>query len=178
MAGRAGFAIAVLFLVVDRLADRAGSPPPEPMETRAASSSQDSAMSQKALARQEEVLVRVMQGQEAATRTMQAEQQVLARAHQAIEGLAQGQYQLTDRVGRMLIQMAKLDEDARAGMEVRTKTDRGIKQATVTLAQALPMAAEICLHLHPSPSGCRSMTIPRRKAFRILYNRYTVERVK
>jgi hypothetical protein len=138
MAGRAGFAIAVLFLVVDRLADRAGSPPPEPMETRAASSSQDSAMSQKALARQEEVLVRVMQGQEAATRTMQAEQQVLARAHQAIEGLAQGQYQLTDRVGRMLIQMAKLDEDARAGMEVRTKTDRGIKQATVTLAQTMP----------------------------------------
>ena len=139
MAGRAGLAIAVLFLVVDRLADRAGSPPPpEPMEVRATSIYHDSAVSEKALARQEEVLVRLMHSQEAATRTMQAQQHALARAHQAIEGLARGQYQLTDRVGRVSVKMAKLDEDARAGMDVRTKAERGAKQATVTLAQTMP----------------------------------------
>jgi hypothetical protein len=115
MAGRAGVAIAVLFLVVDRLADRAGSPPPEPMEARGTSIYHDSAASEKALARQEEVLVRLIQGQE-----------------------ARGQYQLTDRVGRVSVQMAKLDEDARAGMNVRTKAERGVKQATVTLAQTMP----------------------------------------
>ena len=98
----------------------------------------DSAVSEKALARQEEVLVRLMQGQEAATRTMQAQQHALARAHQAIEGLSRGQYQLTDRVGRVSVQMAKLDEDARAGMDVRGKPLPGVNQATVTLAQAIP----------------------------------------
>jgi hypothetical protein len=139
MGGRAGVAIAVLFLVVDRLADRAGSPPRvEPMEARATSTSHDPAVSEKALARQEEVLVRLMQGQEAATRTMQAQQHAFARAHQAIEGLARGQYQLTDRLGRVSVQMAKLDEDARAGMDLRTKAERSVKQATVTLAQTMP----------------------------------------
>lgn len=140
LAGRASVAIAVFFLFVDRLADRAGSPPPhEPMEARATSIIHDPAVSEKALARQEEVLVRLMQGQEAATRTMQAQQSALARAHQAIEGLAQGQYQLTDRVGRVSVQMAKLDEDARAaGMEMRTKAERSVKPATVTLAQTMP----------------------------------------
>jgi hypothetical protein len=139
MAGRAGFAIAALFLVADRLADRAASPrPPEPTEAPATSLSHDAAVSDKALARQEEVLVKLMEGQEAATRTMQAQQHALARAYQAIEGLARGQYQLTDRVGRVSVQMAKLDEDTRAGMGVRTKPERGVKQATVTLAQTMP----------------------------------------
>lgn len=139
MAGRAGFAVAVLFLVVDRLADRVQSQPsPEPLEPRVTSIYHDSAVSEKALARQEEVLVRLMQGQEAATRTMQAQQHALARAHQAIEGLSRGQYQLTDRVGRVSVQMAKLDEDARAGMDVRGKPLPGVNQATVTLAQAIP----------------------------------------
>ncbi|WP_447985679.1 hypothetical protein [Nitrospira sp. Nam74] len=139
MAGRAGVAIAVLFLVVDRLADRAGSPPhSEQMEVRATSISHDPAVSEKALARQEEVLFRLMQGQETATRALQAQQQALARAHQAIEGLAQGQYQLTDRLGRVSVQIAKLDEDARAEMDLRTKTERSAKPATVTLAQTMP----------------------------------------
>ena len=139
IAGRASFAIAVLFLVVDRLADRAGSPQPaEPMEARATSISHDPGVVEKALARQEEVLFRLMQGQEAATRTLQAQQQALARAHQAIGGLAQGQYQLTDRLGRVSVQMAKLDEDARAGMDLRTKAERSVKPATVTLAQTMP----------------------------------------
>ncbi|MEP6887934.1 MAG: hypothetical protein ABI945_06380 [Nitrospirales bacterium] len=151
MAGRAGFAIAVLFLVVDRLADRVGSPPPPvPMEAPATSISHASAVSEKALARQEEVLVRLMQGQEEATRTIQAQQQALARGHQAIEGLARGQYQLTDRVGRVSVQMAKLDEDARAGMDVRTKTERGLKQATVTLAQTMPSDLS---HAIPAKAG-------------------------
>ena len=139
MVGRAGFAVTVLFLLVDRLADRVQSqPPPEPGAPRATSIYHDSAASEKALARQEEVLVKLMQGQEAATRTMQAQQHALARAHQAIEGLTRGQYQLTDRVGRVSVQMAKLDEDARAGMDVRGNPGPGIKQATVTLAQAMP----------------------------------------
>ena len=139
MAGRAGLAIAVLFLVLDRLADRAGSPqPPERMEARATSIYHEAPVSEKALARQEEVLVRLMQGQETVTRTMQAQQHALTRAHQAVEGLARGQYQLTDRLGRVSVQMTKLDEDTRAGMEMRTKTDRSVKQATVTLAQTMP----------------------------------------
>src|SRR5688500_10473220 len=55
MAGRVGFAIAALFLVADRLADRAASPrPPEPTEAPATSLSHDAAVSDKALARQEE----------------------------------------------------------------------------------------------------------------------------
>jgi hypothetical protein len=138
MAGRAGLAIAVLFLVVDRLVDRAGSPPPpEPMEAHATSIPHDPTVSEKVLARQEDVLVRLMQGQEAATRTMQAQQHALARAHQAIEGLARGQYQMADRIGRVSVQMANLDEDARAGMDVRSKAERGVQQATVTLAQTM-----------------------------------------
>jgi hypothetical protein len=52
VAGRAGVAIAVLFLVVDRLAERAGSPShSEQIEVRATSISHDPAVSEKALAR-------------------------------------------------------------------------------------------------------------------------------
>ncbi len=139
MVGRAGFAAAILFLVADRLADRLESPrQPEPLEVRTVSVVPQPAVSETALARQEEVLMKVMQGQDNATRTMQAQQYALTRAHQAIEGLTRGQHQLSDRVGRVSQQMAQLDQDARAGMEVRGKAERGMKQAAVTLAQALP----------------------------------------
>ncbi|MDQ6732835.1 MAG: hypothetical protein M3Z35_01770 [Nitrospirota bacterium] len=150
MVGRAGFAVAILFLVADRLSDRVGSPPrTEPAASPVASLPYEAAVSEKAMARQEEILIKVMQGQEAALRTMQAQQHVLARAHQAIEGLTQGQSHLTARVSRVSLQMAQLDETARvgraelaglaglAGIDMRGKVERGAKQATVTLAQAM-----------------------------------------
>lgn len=138
MVGRASFAAAVLFLVGDRLIDRFGhTAPPQPVELHVTSLSQKPAVSEKALARQEEVLIKVIQGQEHATRTMQAQEHALARAHQAIDGLTRGQHQLTDRVSRVSQQMARLDEDARAGLEVRGKVDHGVKPAAVTLAQAI-----------------------------------------
>ena len=137
MVGQAGLAAAVLFLVADRLTDRQGSSPRPEAEPRVTSGSHEP-VSDMALARQEEVLRRVMQGQQDTTRTMQAQQRALERAHQAIEGLSRGQHQLTDRVSRVSLQMAQLDEDARAGLEVRGKVERGTKQATVTLAQAMP----------------------------------------
>lgn len=155
--GRAGFAVAILFLVADRLSDRVGSPPrTEPAASPVASLPYESAVSEMAMARQEEILIRVMQGQEAALRTMQAQQHALARAHQAIEGLTRGQSQLTARVSRVSLQMAQLDEATRdgraelakfagpagpaglAGIDMRGKVERGAKQATVTLAQAMP----------------------------------------
>lgn len=145
MMGRAGFAVAILFLVADRLSDRIGpashSEPPVPAMTVLP---HEAAVSEKAMARQEEVLIRVMQAQETAIRTLQAQQQMLARAHQAIEGLTRGQLQLTDRVGRVSLQMAQLDEAARVGraglgrIDTLAKAERGAKQAAVTLAQAMP----------------------------------------
>lgn len=142
MVGQAGLAIAVLFLVADRLADRGGAPlrpQVESPETRSDESSihRDS-VSVTMLERQQEVLLRVMKGQQDTTRTMQAQQRALERAHHAIEGLTRSHSQLTTRMSRVSLQMAQLDEDARAGLEVRTKVERAAKPATVTLAQAMP----------------------------------------
>jgi len=148
MVGRAGFAVAILFLVADRLSDRvmslARSEPPSPSVTVLP---HEAAVYEKSMARQEDVLIRVMQAQEAALQTMQAQQHMLARAHQAIDGLTRGQSQLTDRVSRVSLQMAQLDEVARAGsagvarqarIDLHGKVERGAKPATVTLAQAMP----------------------------------------
>jgi hypothetical protein len=168
-----GVAMAVLFLVVDRLADRTNwltdpvnllanlgnlsagrsdSPAdqansitaPRGVESRdmrdmrwtSAAVLPDA--TEKALARQEEVLVRVMQGQERAIHTMQAQQHALAQAHAAIEGLSRGQQELSDRVSRVSHQMARLDETTRVSMEARAKMEREVKPTTVTLAQTLP----------------------------------------
>src|SRR5205807_365611 len=88
MVGRAGFAVAILFLLADRLSDRVGSPPrSEPAVLSVTSLPHEAVVAEKAMARQEEVLIRVMQSQEVALQTMQAQQHALARAHQAIEGL-------------------------------------------------------------------------------------------
>ena len=102
------------------------------------------------------MLIKVMQGQEAALRTMEGQQHALVRAHQAIEGLTRGQSNLTARVGRVALQMAQLDETTRVeraelaglvglagpagltGKDMRGEVERGAKQATVTLAQAMP----------------------------------------
>jgi len=145
MVGRAGVAVAILFLVADRLSDRVGSAPrSEPPVPAVTFVPHEAAVSEKVMARQEEVLIRVMQAQEAAMRTLQAQQQMLARAHQAIEGLTRGQLQLTDRVGRVSLQMAQLDEAARVGrvglarVDTFGKAEGGVKQAAVTLAQAMP----------------------------------------
>ena len=148
MVGRAGFAIAILFLVADRLSDRvASSPRSEPVAPLVTSLPYEAAVSEKTMARQEEMLIKVMQGQEAALRTMEGQQHALARAYQAIEGLTRGQSHLTARVGRVALQMAQLDETTRveraelaglAGIDMRGKVERGAKQATVTLAQAMP----------------------------------------
>ncbi|HKN85903.1 MAG TPA: hypothetical protein VJV04_03490, partial [Nitrospiraceae bacterium] len=145
MIGRAGFAVAILFLVADRVSDRVGSAPrSEPPAPTVTVLHPEAAVSEKAMARQEEVLVRVMQAQETTMRTLQAQQQMLARAHQSIEGLTQGQLQLTDRVGRVSLQMAQLDEAARVGRvglaraDMSGKAERGAKPAAVTLAQAMP----------------------------------------
>lgn len=154
MVGRAGFAVAILFLVADRLSDRVGSSTrSEPALASVMPLPRETATAEKAMARQEEVLIRVMQSQEAALETMQAQHHALARAHQAIEGLTRGQAQLADRVSRVSLQMAHLDEAARvarpalaglagpaglAGIDMRGKVAREAKQATVTLAQAMP----------------------------------------
>jgi hypothetical protein len=148
MVGRAGFAIAILFLVADRLSDRvASSPRSEPAAPLVTSLPYEAAVSEKTMVRQEEMLIKVMQGQEAALRTMEDQQHALARAHQAIEGLTRTQSNLTARVGRVSLQMAQLDETTRveraelaglAGIDMRGKVERSAKQATVTLAQAMP----------------------------------------
>lgn len=157
MAGRAGFAIAILFLVADRLSDRvASSPHSEPDAPLVTSLPYEAAVSEKTMARQEEMLIQVMQGQEAALRTMEGQQHALARAYQAIEGLTRGQSHLTARMSRVSMQMAQLDETTRteraelaglvgltgsagqAGIDMRGKVERSAKQATVTLAQAMP----------------------------------------
>jgi hypothetical protein len=148
MAGRAGFAVAILFLVADRLSDRvASSPHSEPAAPLVTSLPYEAAVSEKTMVRQEEMLIKVMQGQEAALRTMEDQQHALARAHQAIEGLTRTQSNLTARVGRVSLQMAQLDETTRveraelaglAGIDMRGKVERSAKQATVTLAQAMP----------------------------------------
>jgi hypothetical protein len=160
MVGRAGFAIAILFLVADRLSDRvASSPRSEPVAPLVTSLPYEAAVSEKTMARQEEMLIKVMQGQEAALRTMEGQQHALTRAHQAIEGLTRTQSNLTARVGRVALQMAQLDETTRVeraglaglagpaalagsagltGIDMRGKVERGAKQATVTLAQAMP----------------------------------------
>ena len=143
--GRAGVAVAVLFLVADRLSDRIGSSSPsEPAISTVTSVSHEVSVSEKAMARQEEVLIRIIQGQEAALRTMQAQQHTLARANHAIEGLTRGQSELTDRVSRVSLQMGQLDEVARVGraglarIDTNGKAERSAKQAAVTLAQAMP----------------------------------------
>jgi hypothetical protein len=153
MVGRAGVAVAILFLVADRLSDRVGSPSDsEPTVSSVTLPPHEVAVVEKAMARQEDVLIRVMQSQEAALQTMQAQQHALVRAHQAIEGLTRGQAQLTDRVSRVSLQMAHLDEAARVGrpglagvagltglgVDMRGKVEREAKHATVTLAQAMP----------------------------------------
>lgn len=148
MVGRVGFAVAILFLVADRLSDRVMSHPrSEPPSPSVTVLPHEVVASEKAMARQEDVFIRVMQAQEAALQTMQAQQHMLVRAHQAIEGLTRGQSQLTDRVSRVSLQMAQLDEAARAGgaglarqarIDLHGKVERGAKPATVTLAQAMP----------------------------------------
>lgn len=92
---QAVLALAVLFLVADRVADRAKSQETMVQESPASIPSDTAqAISSETLALQEQKLVRLMQAQEAALQTLHTQQEEIVQVSRTLEAVAKAQQQL------------------------------------------------------------------------------------
>jgi len=137
MVARAGLAVVLLFLVGDRLADRLGHDAAVSEQVAATGSIKEALQASEAvLASQRDMLAKVVEAQDAITRTMQGQQQSLARAQKAVEGLTVVQQELGEKVVGVSDRVAQIKEETTVFLAARTRElERGLKQQLVALSK-------------------------------------------
>ena len=137
MLARAGFAAVLLFLVTDRLVDRLGHDAAQHEQAAATGSIREALQASEAvLSSQRDMMAKVVEVQDVMTKTMQGQQQSLARAQKAVETLTVAQQELGEKVIGVSARVAQLKDETTLVLATRTRElERGLKQQLASLSK-------------------------------------------